>query len=425
MPACLVGCALLLGAPEVAQGAPWRSAQVEPGRAAVAHAVDGGPGGAVAIVVERRDGRRRILELREPAGVRTLAVSKRAGFFSVFVDHDEQGRRTVVWSAIPPGGGHLRLYVSEPGAPARRLTGAADAVDAVDEFAGSLDVAPGGQAVATMERRGSLAFQDSLVAYRSAGGTLGRPVDISGSPAVGALAADGTATLISELGKAYVYQRISPDGTLGEPSNLDVSGRNFLGGRPELAVTPGGRAVAVWSRDREVDPDGEVFGDEFFVESRVQASVWEPGAPAPGRPRTLSPSRDFAEALPVVADGEDLTVAWTQDERGSSRAGVRSRSITGRGLGREAVHRLRRTNGFQKYSRAPILLSSEDSRGTLLYPVRGVWYGLELDGRGRPRRERRVTPAGDDVRELFPARTDAGPVALWETDAGVRLGRGG
>lgn len=393
----------------------WRSAQVEPGRAAVAHAVDGGPGGARATVVERRDGRRRILELREAAGVRTLASSERAGFFGVLVDHDDQGRRTVVWSAVPPEGGSMKLYVAEPGAPARRLTGAAGEVG---EEAESLDVAPAGQAVVTFA-----IGQDDRVAYRVAGGSFGESVEADGEPTIGALAADGTATLIGGGSEIYTYRRIAPDGTFGEPTSLDVSGRGITGGRPELAVTPGGRAVAVWSRERELDPDEEEFLDEISVESRVQASVWEPGAPAPARPRTLSPSRRFADEVRAVADGDDLTVAWTQDKGGSSVTEVRSRSITDRGLGRERVHRLRPTTGFLKYFRAPVLLPSTDSRGTLLYPVRGLWYGLELDGRGHPRRERRITPAGDDVRRLFAGRTDTGPFALWETDGGVRLGR--
>lgn len=413
---------LLLVLASPSQAASWRSRVVVPGPDVVVHAVDVGPGASVATVVERRNGAGGTLELREPTGVRTLAESP-LGFSNVLIDSDDRGRRTVVWGA-PSSGDRARtqLFVDENGTT-RRLTRNETLLE--DEQAYSLDVAPGGQAVLTY-------FSEAMyAAYRSAGdGTLAPGPQVEPGT-IGALAGDGTATLVAqdfeetEFGnlQRYVMRRIAPDGTVSRPVLVNGGGRRYTGSAPELVVTPGGRAVVVWRRDRTVDLSEEDFGDERTVESRVQAATWKPGTSRPGRPRLLSPPRRFAEEPRAVPGDGFATVAWVQRVgKGSrERATVFSRSLDAGGAPSE--HRLRRTTGFLKYSRAPLLIPSSRSRGLLLYPVRGVWYSLELDRPGRPRREQRVTPVGDDVRELHADVAAAGPVAAWRTNAGARVGR--
>jgi len=237
---------------------------------------------------------------------------------------DADGDAVSVWGYYDGTNHIIQSSTRPPGGPWSAPVGVSPPGEDPEEL--SLEVDPRGDAVAVWENYLGLG---ALVAgaYRPSGGpwsassVLSAPAEVAFEPTV-AIGATGEAAVVwnAEGGTGALVRAVTrpADGSWSTPLDVSAAGENTLG--PEVAVEPGGNAVAVWSL---VDGMG----------SALQAATM----PAPGAgwspPVQVSAHAAGFDQVALAADAEgDALAVWEGAEdieaAAYDAAGPRLRSLS-------------------------------------------------------------------------------------------------
>lgn len=255
-------------------------------------------------------------------------ISDTFGAIAPEVATDGAGGATVVWRGPGPDGVTIDVATLAPG-------GEWSAVQPLSRpgrgpghgrrrfaYSPRIAVAPTGAAVAVW-RRGDGDKSIVQAAVRDLSGRWSAAVDLSAkgenavAPAV-AIGPDGEAVAVWHRfdGGHQIIQAAThrPGGSWSRPVDLSARGRNAE--EPQVAISPGGEAVAVWERF-----DGRI--------DRIQAATRAPGGRW-SRPRNLSSRGRSAHEPSLAVDAEGgARVVWMAGERRGPGVDEASRPAAG------------------------------------------------------------------------------------------------
>jgi hypothetical protein len=393
IPLVPVALALL---PAAAAARPWHVETVRTAGPAVSRAVDLLPNGRTAVLVQRRVGRAKHLELLSGGRTRLLDSSSR-GFLNADVQHDARGRLVVIWVRYLEGPTpHVFAWTAAGGR--QKISGTTTAL-------ATLAVSAGGRAAIAY-----WSLEGTFVARGTTGEGFKNAENVdpaAGYPVPPGIAVTGKGRIVVAwiAGQSQlVLRRADPGASFGPLQVAQLrpreAGNTILRDNPRVVTTGDGRAVVVVQT-----VEGRA---QTILDSRVEALEWRVAAAHPSAAATLS--RGAAAGAPaIVAQGATAVIGWTQRPKGAPRS---------LWTARWTAKALQKPNIYDTHALASPLLLTAARNGAVdaFYRAGGPrWFTVRLSAAGRYNGTTVVTPPGEPVALIHVA--EAGPhlAALWSS----------